>query len=183
MRKRVGGPEDVQLFSEIASLGSGRATFRGGDHQAIDERIDRGDGRDVGSRRLDGLCYSIIIGFLRDVRKHELIAMPRHRPDEPRIPRVVTERASKRADRLRQRPIGDDDVAPHFGKNRVFGHGISPSADQQNQEIEVFRNEWHRLPVPQQESLTRRDHELGEAEADGGSHAVSAWPILLWSAA
>ncbi len=81
-----------------------------------------------------------VVNFLDDLGPDELIAVARHRANEARVAGVVAERTSERSDRLRQRSVRDDDVAPHLVEDGLLGYGVLPAHDEQLKKIEVLRD-------------------------------------------
>ena len=97
-----------------------------------------------------------------DLAEHEAVAVARHGPDEDGLARVVAQRAAQRADGLRERAVRDDDVAPDFVEDLAAGHTARPPLDQQDEQIEVARNQRQRArptATPGAAAATRRSRQ------------------------
>ena len=162
----------MQPLGDVPGFILGCAAGLGGGREAIHE------GRDVlggaGRRQRRGGGHLPVVEFLDHVGPDELVAMARHRANEPRLAGIVAERTPERSDSLRQRSVRHDDVAPHLLEDGLLGHRVSPAHDEQQQKIEVLRDQRNRPPVSQQQPLARREHEVGEPKSDGRSHEASS---------
>ena len=145
-------------------------------------------GVDLGVRRLRVGCGEAsglrdrhghelpIVRLLGHIAPDELVAVARHGANEPRLPRVVAQGAAQRADRLRQRAVRDDHVAPDVGEDRLLRDGFLAVADEQQQQIEILRDQGHRPAAAQEDALARGQHERFEPVPDGWGHGRDA----LW---
>ena len=106
--------------------------------------------------------------LLDDAGKDELIAVARHRPDEPQRARVFAERAAERAHGLAQRAVADDDVGPGLIDDLAPVDRFVPALDEEDEHVEVTRDDRHLGPATQQKPAPRRDDELAEAVAGPG---------------
>jgi len=136
--QRLRGPEGVKGFRRLPArllVGAGREKPK-----RILERVVIGCLDDLcGSEA--SRCERPFIRLLDDVRVDELVAVPGDRANEPRLPSVVTQSATETPDRLAQRPIGDHDVAPDGIEDLSPVHGPVPVPDQEEEQVEVARNE------------------------------------------
>jgi hypothetical protein len=92
--------------------------------------------------------------------------------DEPRLARIVAKRAAQRADRLRQRAVRDDDVAPDAIENLAPMNGVASSFDEEDQQIEIAGDQRELLTVADQQPLPRREGEVTEPVARHGEPQV-----------
>ena len=95
-------------------------------------------------------------------REDEPVAMARHRADEARAARVVAQRTADRANRLRQRAVGDDDVGPDPLEDVTTMHRFVAALDEEDEQVEVAGDERLLASVAQQQPATGREHEFGE---------------------
>jgi hypothetical protein len=109
-----------------------------------------------------------VVGFLTDVREHELVTMTRHGTDEPGLARVVAQGPPQAAHGLAQSAIGDDDVAPYAVHQIAPVDGFVTALNQEDQQIEVARDERH-LPARSEQRAPRRRH--GELREPIARHA------------
>ena len=116
----------------------------------------------------------IVVGLLDDVRKRELVAMPRDRPDEARLARIVAERAAQCADRLRERALRHDDIAPDAFEDLTPMHGIAAALDEIDEQVEIAGDQRQLLAVPDQQARPRRQGEITEPVAWHGRMAACA---------
>ena len=108
---------------------------------------------------------STFIRFLDEAGKHKLIAVACHGSDEHRFSGIVLKCPAKRADGLAQRAVRHDDVGPDAIENQLAVHGFVPVLDQEDEEVEVARNERLLNAFAQQHSPAGRQHEVCEAKA------------------
>ena len=73
-----------------------------------------------------------------------------------------TERAAQRPDRLRQRAVGDDHVRPDAIEDLAPGHRRLAALDQQDQQVEITRDERQAAIAPEQLPLAHRQDEVAE---------------------
>jgi hypothetical protein len=78
-------------------------------------------------------CLGGALFLFPDVRKNKSIPVPRDRSDKPRLPRVIVKHLANCADRLAERAVGDDDVAPDFLEDVAPVHRFMPALDQENE--------------------------------------------------
>src|SRR5215208_5017328 len=102
----------------------------------------------------------------------KLIAVPRYGSNESRLTGIVAEGAPQGSNRLRERAVGNDDVSPDVRENRVLRDCLPAPNDQQQQQVEVARDQRYRPSAPEQQPLTRRDRELAKDEPDAWCHEV-----------
>src|SRR5262249_5345507 len=119
----------------------------------------------------------VIVFFLDDFRTDESIPMTRHGPDESRIARIVAERAPDRANRLTQRAVGDDDVAPDVVEDLSSMHRLVPMFDQKDEQVEVARDERLLDASANEHAPFWREREIAEAIT---GHSVTRRGGSLW---
>ena len=85
----------------------------------------------------------------------ELVAVARDGADEARLPRVVAERAPDGAHGLAERAVRHDHVGPGAIEDLAAMHRLAAALDQQEQEIEIPRDERHLASVPEEEPPLR----------------------------
>ncbi len=100
--------------------------------------------------------------FFADIGEDEAIAVARNRADEARIPWVVIENATNRADRLAERAVGDGDVAPHAIEDVAPMDGLVAVFDEKHQQVEVAGDERLFAAAPQQQPAPGRQDEFVE---------------------
>ena len=170
----MAGAERVQRFREISRFVHG-ARLAGDQEETIDEGVESVLDRHTWD---GGYWNRLDVGLLGHAGVHELIPVTRYGSDELRLARVVAQRAPERAHRLRERAVGDDDVAPDGGEDRVFRHRVVPPLHEHDEQVEILRNEGDGRAVPQQHALPRCEHEVVEPEAHrtdyGGPPMLSA---------
>ena len=110
------------------------------------------------------------VWFEYDLGEDEAVAMPRDGTDETRVARVVAKRDPQGPHRLRERAVGHDDVAPDAVEDLGAGNRVFAPFQEQQQKIEIARNQCNLGPVSRQRSASGRDDESGEAVADRRSH-------------
>ena len=98
-------------------------------------------------------------------RRRRTGSRARHGADEARLARVVAERAADGANRLAQRAVGDDDVAPDAIEDVAAMHRLVAVLDQEDEQIEIARDERLLAPVADEHAAPRREDELAEAIA------------------
>ena len=134
------------------SAGSRASSGVVGGQDAVDERLDRSQ---VGTAQRNGARRARAVRpFLDNRRKDELVTMAGDRANKPRCAGIVLQRTSQRPDRLRQRTVGDNDIAPHLYEDRFDRYRLLPLSNQQQQQIEVAGDQ-----------RARRDHRAA-ARAD-----------------
>jgi hypothetical protein len=122
-----------------------------------------------GRRRRDHSGGPLAIVFLLDHScEDELVSMPGHRADEARLARVVPEHTADRADGLAERAVGDGHVRPHRVEDVAAMDGVAAAFDEEDQEVEVARDERLFLSIAQQDASAGREDELAEAVAGHG---------------
>ena len=82
--------------------------------------------------------------------------------DEDGLAGIVAERAAQRPHGLAERAVGDDDVAPDRVEDLAAMHRLAPALHEQDQQVEVARDEGDLAPVPQQEPARGGQDEVGE---------------------
>ena len=107
---------------------------------------------------------SVVLLF-DDVGKDESIPAARHGANEARLARVVAERAANRADRLTQRAVGDDDIVPDSIEDIAAVQRLVTTLDQEDEEVEVARDERQLEPVTDEKPSARRHNEIAEVVA------------------
>ena len=85
----------------------------------------------------------------------ELVAVARDGADEARLPRIVAERAADGAHGLAERALRHDDVGPGAIEDLAAVHRLAAALDQQEQEIEIPRDERHLASVPEEDPPLR----------------------------
>ena len=100
--------------------------------------------------------------------------MARDRADEARLARIVAEGAAERPDGLAQRAVGDDDVRPDAIEDVAAVHGLVTQLDQQDEQVEIARDERHLAAFAQEEPAPGREREITEAVSnhDGDSAII-----------
>ena len=144
--QRLLRPERVQRLRGLAALRFPLLARRDGlRHQQSGERglVGIGLGRRRTGRRGAGSLQGAVIRAFGDVREHELVAVPRDRAHEGGLARLVAERAPQAAHGLGERAVRDHDVAPHDVQDVAARHRLVPPLDEQDQEVEVARDERH----------------------------------------
>ena len=155
------------LVVRVRGRGAGRARRPGGRSR---RRVGAGSTAGppaVGSRRLT------VVRFLGD-RAHELVAVPGDGPDEDALA-VLAERAPQRPHRLGEGAVGDHHVRPHAIEDLLPVQGHRALLDEQQQQVEVARDERHLPPRPEERAAGGRERELREAVARRG-HPPPAQP-------
>jgi hypothetical protein len=107
----------------------------------------------------------VTVLFFDDLGKHEAISVPGHRANKARIPRIVAERSANRSNRLAERAVGDNDVVPDAVENVAAMHCFVTMLDEEDQQIEVARDQRPLAPVEHEQPATWRQDELAEAIA------------------
>ena len=106
------------------------------------------------------LAFVILLG---NISEDELIAVAGDRPDEARLARVVAEDTANRADRLTERAVRDDDIAPDTVENVAAMHGLAAPFDEEHEQIEIARNQRLLAAIADEHAAARRQDELVEA--------------------
>ena len=88
--------------------------------------------------------------------------MTRHGANEERLARIVIERPPQRANGLRERAIRDDDVGPDAIEDLAAADRRGAALDQQDQQIEIARNQRQAAAVPEQLPLAYGKDEFAE---------------------
>ena len=96
-----------------------------------------------------------VVLFLDHLGMDELVAVARDGADEARLARVVAERAADGAHGLAERALRHDDVGPDAIEDLAAMHRLAAALDQQEQEIEIPRDERHLASVPEEEPPLR----------------------------
>ena len=91
--------------------------------------------------------------------------MARHRPHEARLAGIVIEHPPDGPDCLAQRAVRHDDVPPDVVEDVAPMHGLMPALDEENEQIEIARNQWYLVLTSQQRSSPRGEHEVVETVA------------------
>jgi hypothetical protein len=91
--------------------------------------------------------------------------VPGYGADEDGRLTAIAERPPDGADRLRQRAVRDNHIGPHAVEDLLPAHGAMPLFEQEEEEIEVSRNDADHLVLPAQHPPRRRDQEGAEAIA------------------
>ena len=97
-----------------------------------------------------------LIGLLDDVGIDEAVVVTRNGTNETRLLRQIAKTLSQNPDRLRQGPIGYDDVTPNEVEDLVFGHGLVSPRDEQEEQVAVSRNERDFLVAAQKKASRGR---------------------------
>jgi hypothetical protein len=108
---------------------------------------------------------------LNDVREDELVAESGHRADVLRLRGVIAERPAQRPHRLAEGAVGDHHVAPDGVENLPPADRLVAPSDQQQEQIEIARDEGDFAARPVQHAPGRRQDELAEDVAF--AHGVS----------
>ena len=103
-----------------------------------------------------------LIVFLDHVREHESVAVTRDGANESRLARVVLQHAPDRANRLAQRAVGDDHVAPDPLEDLAAMDGLAATLDEEDQQIEIAWNQRQLAPVSDEDSAAGREDEFTE---------------------
>ena len=119
---------------------------------------------------------SRLIVLLEHLGKDELVAVPGDRANEARLARIVAEHAADGANRLAERAVGDDDVGPDAVEDVAAVHRLAPALDQEDQQIEVARDERPFVPVAQEHAAPRRKDEIAEAITRHGVATIYTVP-------
>ena len=161
--KGLGGAERVQLLRGLPR----RVLLRRGVEEPRERRFpDVARGRRRRGHRdpppPTGPRPGVVV--LLDDRAHELVTVTRDGPDEDALA-VLAERAPQRPDRLGQGAVGDHHVRPHAVEDLLPVQGHRPLLDEQEQQVEVARDERHLPPRPEERTAGGREGELREAVA------------------
>src|SRR5690349_2600602 len=154
--QQLGGLATVFLFALVAW----------DTRQAIEERLER-------IMRPASLCHfgssvgcapgpRLVIVLFDDVRKHESIPVTGHSTDESRFARILAERPAERPDRLAQRAVGYNDIAPDAIEDLAPMHRLMPPLDQENEEIEIAGDERQLTSVADEQASAGRQDEIVE---------------------
>ena len=119
-----------------------------------------------------------IVLFFDDVGVPESRAVPGDGPDEARLARVVTERAPDRANRLTQRAVRDDDVAPDTVEDVAPMDRLVPALDEKDQEVEISWNERLLASIGAEHAAARRHDVMAEAVAGHPQRPVRVLSVL-----
>ena len=174
-RRRASAVSSVCSSSAASRRASSSSAGVEEPRQRLGQRVVRLEGR----RGLDGRPARpgnrrlTVVRFLGD-RAHELVPVPRDRPDEDALP-VLAERAPQRPDRLGESAVGDHHVRPHAIEDLLPVQGHRALLDEQQQQVEVARDERHLPPRPEERAAGGRERELREAVARRG-HPPPAQP-------
>ena len=103
-----------------------------------------------------------VVALLDDVIEHETIAVPRDRPDELRILGSIGQAPSQRSDRLCERAVRNDDVAPDLVEDLVAAHRLAPSSNEQYEQIEIAGYQRNLAVAVQEEARSQIDREVVE---------------------
>jgi hypothetical protein len=98
----------------------------------------------VAPREREGHVRSLPFTFvilLDHVCEDKTISMAGYGANEPRLARVIDERATNGANGLAQRAVRDDDVAPDTIENVTAMHGLAATLDEEHEQIEVTGDE------------------------------------------
>ena len=117
--------------------------------------------------------HAIVLLF-DDIREDEPVAVARDRADEARLARIVAEGAAERPDGLAQRAVGDDDVRPDAIEDVAAVHRLVTSLDQQDEQVEIARDERHLAAFAQEEPAPGREREITEAVSNHDGPWTSA---------
>ncbi len=146
------GSQSMEMLGDLSVLVGVAARFQQPLHERFESRV-------VGRRRL-GRAFSI--HFLEHVRIDEAVAVSGDGPNEVRIAWVITQGATEHANCLGQRSVGNHDVAPHGVQDVLAMHRLVAPLEQQQQQVEVPRDQRHRLPLLQEGTSGGRDDEIRE---------------------
>ena len=154
-RRASRGAERVQLFGGVAP----HVLLRLGVEEpgeGVGQRVGRVAGRrwDVSRPARRGDRRLTVVRFLGD-RAHELVPVTRDGPDEDALA-VLAERAPQRPHRLGESAVGDHHVRPHAVEDLLAVQGHRPLLDEQEQQVEVSRDERHLPRRPEERTAGGR---------------------------
>ena len=133
-------------------------TGRGRESTAAREaRTDRttASGDAVACERPPIVLPVAIVVFFDDVSEDEAVAVARDGAHEHRFARVVAKHPPDRANRLAQRAVGDDDVAPDAFEDLASVDGFAPPLDEEDEQVEIARNERQLASVADEDAAAR----------------------------
>ena len=151
----------MQQLGRFATVVLGRA----GTGETIQERFVRITGRllgGLGLRHRHWLGPYAVVLLFDDIREDEAVTVACDGADESRLARIVAEGAAERADGLAQGAVGDDDVRPDAVENVAAVHRLVTSLDQEDEQIEIPRNQRHLAAIAQEKAALRREREITE---------------------
>ena len=146
-----------------------------GARDALQQRLDGIDGvlqtlHRSRRRSFRALPLTVVV-FFDDVREDELVSMARYRAHEARLARIVSEHASDRPYGLAQSAIRDDDVGPDAIEDVAAMHRLATPFDEENEQIEITRDERLLAPAAEEHAAPRRQNEVSEPIAGQFSSA------------
>ena len=112
-------------------------------------------------RSLRSLPFTVIV-FFDDTCEDELVSMARHRAHEARLARIVSEHPSDRPYGLAQSAVRDDDVGPDTIEDVAAMHRLATPFDEEDEQIEITRDERLLAPAAEEHAAPRRQNELSE---------------------
>ena len=160
--QRIRRSQRMQQLGRLAAVVLGGT----GTGETIQQRFVRITRRLLDSLRLrhrHRLRPHAIVLLFDDIREDEPVAVARDRADEARLARIVAEGAAERPDGLAQRAVGDDDVRPDAIEDVAAVHRLVTPLDQQDEQVEIARDERHLAAFAQEEPAPRREREITEA--------------------